>query len=196
MKPPKPRRIVVQIIGTTLALLMANAALSFTEHPWLLPSFGGSCVILFGMPRGVMAQPRSFIGGHLLATMVGILFREGYHALGGPLAPWIAVAVGAALAAMAVTRTIHSPAGANPVVVFAEDANWHFLFTPLLPGLATVFLVAYVANNLRDPWGAGPWPRFVRWMQRPSRRSHRRSTPDHLASHGPTRQTGHRRIQP
>lgn len=162
MKPPRPPRIAVQIIGTAAALLMANAALSFTEHPWLLPSFGGSCVILFGMPRGIMAQPRSFIGGHLIATVVGILFHQGFAWLGGPLELWLACAVGTALAAMAVTRTIHSPAGANPVVVFVEHASWNFLATPLLPGLATLFLVAYAANNLRHPWGAGPWPRFTR----------------------------------
>ena len=77
MKPPPPRRILVQIFGTAAALLLANAALSFTEHPWLLPSLGGSCVILFGMPRGIMAQPRSFIGGHLIATVVGMVFHDG-----------------------------------------------------------------------------------------------------------------------
>lgn len=63
MKPPRPPRILVQVIATAAALLLADAAPSFTEHPWLLPSPGGSCVILFGMPRGIMAQPRSFLGG-------------------------------------------------------------------------------------------------------------------------------------
>ncbi|MEO3472949.1 HPP family protein [Roseomonas sp. CAU 1739] len=169
MKPPPPRRILVQIIGTAGALLLANAALSFTRHPWLLPSFGGSCVILFGMPRGIMAQPRSFIGGHLLSTVVGIVFHEAYGWLGGPVGVWLAFAVGTALAAMAATRTIHSPAGANPVVVFVEDAGWNFLAAPLLPGLAMLFLVAYAANNLRGPWGAGPWPRFTRWGIRAER---------------------------
>lgn len=160
MKPPRPSRILVQIAGTTAALLLANAALSFTDHPWLLPSFGGSCVILFGMARGVMAQPRSFVGGHILSTVTGILFQSGYRTFGGPVELWLAVAVGAALAVMAVTRTIHSPAGANPVVVFVEGASWGFLAAPLLPGLAVLFLVAFVANNLPRPWGQGPWPRF------------------------------------
>lgn len=162
MKPPPPRRLAVQILATAGALLLANAALSFTHYPWLLPSFGGSCVILFGMPRGIMAQPRSFIGGHLVATVVGLVFRLGYVNFGGQLAIWLALAVGTALAAMAVTRTIHSPAGANPVVVFAEEADWYFLASPLLPGIATLFLVAYAANNLPGRWGAGPWPRFTR----------------------------------
>lgn len=161
MKPPPPPRLAAQILGTGVALLLAHAALSFTAHPWLLPSLGGSCVILFGMPRGIMAQPRSFIGGHLLATVTGLVFHAGHAGLGGPAAPWIAFAVGTALAVMALTRTIHSPAGANPVVVFAEDAGWDFLASPLLPGIAVLFLVAYAVNNLPRPWGLGPWPRFA-----------------------------------
>lgn len=170
MKPPRPARILVQVVATAAGLLLAHAALSFTEHPWLLPSLGGSCVILFGMPRGIMAQPRSFLGGHAVATAVGLVCRMLHDALGGPLEIWLAVAVGVALAAMAVTRTIHSPAGANPVVVFVEGADWSFLAAPLLPGLATLFLVAYAANNLPRPWGAGPWPRFAPHASLPFRK--------------------------
>jgi len=161
MRPPPPRRVLVQVLGTAAALLLAHAALSFTRHPWLLPSLGGSCIILFGMPRSIMAQPRSFLGGHLLATATGLVFHAGHVLLGGPVAPWLALAVGTALAVMALTRTIHSPAGANPVVVFAEGAGWDFLAAPLLPGLAVLFLVAYAANNMPRPWGLGPWPRFA-----------------------------------
>lgn len=160
MRTP-PARLLVGFLGTSLALLGAAAVLRWTDHPWLLPSLGGSCIILLGMPRGVMAQPRSFIGGHLLASIVGLVFRAGHLALGGPVELWVAASVGAALAAMAATRTIHSPAGANPIVVFAEAADWRFLVAPLLPGLAVLFLVAWLANNLPRPWGAGPWPRFA-----------------------------------
>lgn len=163
-----PQRSLVHFVGPAIALLAANAVLSFTAHPWLLPSLGGSCVILFGMARGIMAQPRSFLGGHLLSTMTGLVFNQGYHAFGGSLALWIAFSVGAALALMAITRTIHSPAGANPVVVFAEDAHWGFLLAPLLPGLIVLFLVALVLNNLPRPWGAGPWPRFLPEWRRAS----------------------------
>jgi CBS-domain-containing membrane protein len=157
---PAPQRLLAGFLGTTFALLGCIGLLRLTEHPWLLPSLGGSCVILFGMARGVMAQPRSFLGGHVLATLVGLAFRFGYLTFGGPIEVWGAAAVGAALTAMAATRTIHSPAGANPIVVFAEQAGPGFLVAPLLPGLAVLFAVAFLVNNLPRPWGAGPWPRF------------------------------------
>jgi CBS-domain-containing membrane protein len=175
---PAPQRLLAGFLGTTLALLGCVALLRLTDHPWLLPSLGGSCVILFGMARGVMAQPRSFLGGHLLATLVGLAFRAGYVAFGGPIEPWVAAAVGAALTAMAATRTIHSPAGANPIVVFAEEAGPGFLFAPLLPGLAVLFAVAFLVNNLARPWGVGPWPRFREASPR------RRAMPDSAAKPG------------
>ena len=154
------QRLAVAFAAVAAALLLAHAALRWTWHPWLLASFGGSCVILLGMPRGIMAQPRSFFGGHLLSTAVGLLMHDAARWLGGPVENWAAAAVGAALVAMMLTRTIHSPAGANPIVVFAEDAPWSFLLAPLLVGLCILFAVAMAANNLPRPWGAGPWPRF------------------------------------
>lgn len=161
MRTP-PQRMLVGLAGTMTALIGCAGLLHMTAHPWLLPSLGGSCVILFGMPRGPMAQPRSFLGGHLLATATGIVFRTGHEAFGGSIELWAAAAVGAALALMMATRTIHSPAGANPIVVFAEGAGPEFLLAPLLPGLMVLYAVALVANNLPRPWGAGPWPRFLR----------------------------------
>jgi len=154
--------MLVGSAGVVASLIGCVGLLHMTSHPWLLPSLGGSCVILFGMPRGLMAQPRSFIGGHLLATATGIVFRAGFDAFGGSIELWAAAAVGAALALMMATRTIHSPAGANPIVVFAEHAGPEFLLAPLLPGLMVLFAVAMLANNLPRPWGAGPWPRFLR----------------------------------
>jgi CBS-domain-containing membrane protein len=61
-------------LGTACALGACLLILRFTDHPLLLASFGGSCVILFGMPDSEMAQPRSLIGGHLLSSMVGLAF--------------------------------------------------------------------------------------------------------------------------
>ncbi len=139
--------LLVPWIATALALALIWGLLGFTEHPWLLASFGGSCVILFGMPDSEMAQPRSLIGGHLIASLTGLAFL---HVLGdAPIASVAAVAT--ALALMIATRTIHSPAGANPLVIFAEHASWSFLLSPLALGLA-VLLIAVFATALLRRW--------------------------------------------
>lgn len=131
-------------VGTSVALGATWALLGTTEHPWLLASFGGSCVILFGMPESEMAQPRSLIGGHVISSVTGLAFLH----LGGS-APGMAVAaVATALVLMMATRTIHSPAGANPLVIFAEGARWTFLATPLAIGLVIMFAVAWACNNV------------------------------------------------
>ena len=154
-----PQRLLAGFLGTTLALLSCVGLLRWTEHPWLLPSLGGSCVILFGMARGVMAQPRSSSAGTCWRRWSGWASASAMT-IGGPIELWAAAAVGAALTVMAATRTIHSPAGANPLVVFAEQAGPGFLLAPLLPGLAVLFGIAFLVNNRARPWGAGPWPRF------------------------------------
>jgi len=155
-------RLAVAFAGTAAALLGADALLDLTPHPWLLASLGGSSVILLGMPRGLMARPRSFFGGHPLSTAIALAMRALARRSGGPLEVWAALAVATALAAMMATRTVHFPAAANPLVVFAEDASWWLLLTPLLLGLIVLFAIALVANNLPRPWGAGPWPRHLR----------------------------------
>ncbi len=138
-------------IATALALGAIWRLLGLTEHPWLLASFGGSCVILFGMPDSEMARPRSLIGGHLIASLTGLAFL---HVFGD--APILAVtAVATSLVLMIATRTVHSPAGANPLVIFAEHANWSFLVSPLAIGLAVLLGVMLATGYLRRRMGEG-----------------------------------------
>jgi CBS-domain-containing membrane protein len=141
--------IALAWLGTVVALGATLLLLEMTGRSWLLASFGGSCVILFGMVDSEMAQPRSFVGGHLVATLTGLaVLRLGYLPFGGPSEVWIVAAVATALALMMLTRTIHSPAGANPIIVFAEGADWQFMVVPLALGLAMLLLTALIVNNV------------------------------------------------
>jgi CBS-domain-containing membrane protein len=55
-----------------------------TDHPWLLASLGGFCVILFGMPDGEMSQPRSLLGGPVISSLTGQIFlKYGFGTFGG-----------------------------------------------------------------------------------------------------------------
>jgi CBS-domain-containing membrane protein len=75
----------------------------------------------------------------------------------GPLAA--AVAVGLAVLAMALTDTLHPPAGINPLLVVAGNLSWSFLAAPVLAGalMLTAFAYAWHRLVLRQAW-----PR--RWM--------------------------------
>ena len=131
---------IASIITMGVALVM----LDLERVPYLLASLGGSCVILFGIPDNVMAQPRSFIGGHLVGTTVGLIFS---HAFGGGMFS-MACAVGTAIALMMITNTIHSPAGADPLIVMAAHPSWSFLAAPLGLGVAILFVGAMLYHRL------------------------------------------------
>ncbi len=146
--------LAVAWIAAAAAIGAAAFTFDVTHLPFVLASLGGSAVILFGMPDSDMAQPRSFLGGHLIATCVGLVFL---HLFGTEW--WVmAAAVATALTLMQVTRTIHSPAGADPIIVILNHAGWTFLLAPVAVGLAILLVAALVFNN----WGGlAKYPR--RW---------------------------------
>jgi len=52
------------------------------------------------------------------------------------------LAVGTALAVMLVTRTVHPPAGSNPVIIFLTRPDWSFLLFPTLAGIMVLLFLA------------------------------------------------------
>jgi CBS-domain-containing membrane protein len=85
--------------------------LSVTSHyPLVVIPFATSIVLVIGSSQTEPAQPRALIGGHVVATLVGLAVLQ----LTGP-SPWAAAAaVGLAVLAIYVTGTFHPPAGINP----------------------------------------------------------------------------------
>lgn len=149
-------------IATAVALALAAWILKLTDRPWILAPLGGSCVILFGMRDGDMAQPRSLFGGHLIAALCGLAaLHWGWAKFGGAKEWWSIGAVATALALMMATRTIHSPAGATPIIVFLEDAGWSFALSPVFVGCLALFAVALLANNVGVFTRAKRYP--LRW---------------------------------
>ena len=57
------------------------------------------------------------------------------------------IGVGTAIAAMMLTRTVHPPAGSNPVIVYLAQPGWEFLLFPTLLGSLVVIAVALLYNN-------------------------------------------------
>jgi CBS-domain-containing membrane protein len=125
--------------GGAAVFLLAQLTHSFHTLLLIAP-FGASCVLVFALPQSPLAQPRNVIGGHLIATAAGLAVFAWLGA--GPIS--FGLAVGAAIAAMQLTRTLHPPAGADPIIVILSKAAWPFLFSPVLAG-AVIIVIAGVA---------------------------------------------------
>lgn len=126
-----------------------------SHYPLAVIPFATSIVLVIGSPEAEPAQPRALIGGHVVATLVGLVMLW----LTGPQ-PWAAaVAVGLSIVAMYFTGTFHPPAGINPLLVVISNLSWSFLLAPVLAGAVLLTAFAYVWHR----WiRRQPWPR--RWI--------------------------------
>ncbi|MCF7223544.1 HPP family protein [Marilutibacter chinensis] len=128
--------------GGAIAVLLALAHVS--QQPWLMAPFGASCVLLFSAPASPLSQPANVIGGHLVATAIGL---AAVHWL--PDAAWaMPLAVALAIAAMAVLRVTHPPAGADPLLVLIARPEWSFLLFPVAAGSLALVLLAWFVHRL------------------------------------------------
>lgn len=130
--------------GAALGIVVSLFWVHPTGPPLMLASFGGSTVFLFGLTRADAAQPRAILGGHLGGAAIGIMC---YQFLGD--AHWVyALALVLTLWYMLLTRTVHPPAGANPVIMVHMHANYGALLSPVCLGVVALMLLAAFWSRL------------------------------------------------
>ena len=110
---------------------------------FLVASFGSTMVLLFGYPESPFAQPRNIFFGHLLTSIVGIVF---VNLTAIPIYLMIPIAVGIGVALMIVARVTHPPAGGNPIIVIIGSASYDYILNPIILG-STILLVFGVVLN-------------------------------------------------
>lgn len=131
-------------LGGFLAIAAVALLTDYLALALVLGSFGASCVLVFGFPDVPFAQPRNVILGHVFSSLIGLAFMAAF----GPHWWSVATAVGTAIAVMMLTRSVHPPAGSNPVIVFLTEPSWSFLLFPTLAGALIVVAVALIYNNV------------------------------------------------
>ncbi len=137
--------LIWSVIGAMIAITLALLLVADRNSPFLLASLGGSTVFLFVLTETEAAQPRALFGGHIGGAVAGILC---YQVFGDGL--WVsAAAVALTLVFMVMTRTIHPPAGANPLIMVHNHAGFLSLLNPVCAGVFTLFLVAVLWSRLR-----------------------------------------------
>lgn len=143
--PPRPssKSVAIAWLGGALAIAACASLTTALSTMLVLGSFGASCVLVFGYPDVAFSQPRNVLVGHILSSATGLV---GMHFF-GPTWWGMAIAVGTAIALMMVTRTVHPPAGSNPVIVFLSNPGWDFILFPTAVGALVIVAVALLYNN-------------------------------------------------
>lgn len=136
-------------LGIGALAVLNQAWLPQGDHLLLIGSFGASAVLIYGAPRGPLAQPRNLVGGHLLSATIGVLC---FQTLG--FLPWLAapLAVATAIALMHLTRTLHPPGGATALIAVAGSdqihaLGWLYILMPVGTGVLVLLLMALLVNN-------------------------------------------------
>ncbi|WP_018388126.1 HPP family protein [Ancylobacter sp. FA202] len=147
--PHTPRAALLAGLGAMIAIGVTGALSFYAGTPLLMVPFGATSVLLFSVPNSPLSQPANVVGGHLVATASAIAL---HMVLPGNW--WAAAfAVGVAISLMALLRITHPPAGADPLLVFAADPNWAFLFMPVAVGaLAMVGIAALFHRFTGTPY--------------------------------------------
>jgi len=137
---PSNKSVALAWLGGVITITSVAVLTDFFSIALILGSFGASCVLVFGYPDVPFSQPRNVVAGHVISSLVGLICL----AIFGPHWWAVALAVGTTIALMMLTRTVHPPAGSNPVIVFLTQPAWDFLLFPTLIGALIIVAVALV----------------------------------------------------
>ena len=118
---------------------------SFDEsNLWLIPPFGASMVLVMAVHESPFAQPKNVFFGHIISAFSGVFI---YAILGFSFFS-IGLGVGLAIFLMMATKTVHPPAGANPIIAILGAKGFGFLMIPVAAGAAFIVLFAIIYNQL------------------------------------------------
>src|SRR5215831_10532183 len=142
--------VIAGAAGGAVAIAAMHVISDYAAFPFMFVPFATSIVLVMGTPDLEPSQPRALVGGHLVATLVGLVVVK----LLGPSWWASAGAVGLAMMAMHGTRTFHPPAGIDPLIVVYYDKSWDFFLAPVALGAGLLAAFAFAWHNLvvRHPW--------------------------------------------
>tara|TARA_B100001123_G_C15089591_1_gene939073 strand:+ start:378 stop:887 length:510 start_codon:yes stop_codon:yes gene_type:complete len=148
--PPLLGGIGAGVTISILAFITYQSVLSGTNYGlWLAASFGSSVVVVFGYPENEFAQPKNVVLGHLLCTLVGIMFVILFKISQDRSIFFLAIglAVGISVMLMMAFKITHPPAGGNTIVVMLTQDSFHFLIFPIMVGAITIVIGGVIYNR-------------------------------------------------
>jgi CBS-domain-containing membrane protein len=136
---------------SAVSYLHFNLIITSTDLEMLVGSFGASATLIYGAIKSPLAQPRNFLGGHIISAIIGVACFQFI----GMNHPWLtaALAVATALAAMHATKTLHPPGGATALIAVigsdrVHDLGFLYAIMPVGAGALIMLIVALIVNNI------------------------------------------------
>ena len=112
---------------------------------FLIASFGSSMVLLYGYPESPFAQPKNIFFGHLLTSIIGVVFLYFFPL---PIYVLIPLAVGVGVGLMILLNVTHPPAGGNPIIVIMGSVSLDYLINPIIIGSLIILVFGIILNRL------------------------------------------------
>ena len=137
--------VLISSLGAFLCIFLIAYFNSVDEtNIWLIPPFGASLVLVMAVHDSPLAQPRNVFFGHILSASSGVFL---FYLLGNsPIS--ISLALSLAIILMMITKTIHPPAGANPIIAILGAKSFEFVIMPVATGALFIVIFAFVYNKI------------------------------------------------
>ena len=111
---------------------------------WLIPPFGASMVLVMAVHESPLAHPKNVLFGHIISAFSGVSV---YSILGFSFLS-VGLGVGLAIFLMMTTKTVHPPAGANPIIAILGAKGLDFIIMPVAAGAFFIVFFAIIYNKL------------------------------------------------
>jgi len=140
------KKSIISTIFSIITIGVLTLLTYKTEYGiFLIASFGSSMVLLYGYPESPFAQPKNIFFGHLLTSIVGIVFL---NLIPLPIYITIPFAVGIGVGLMILLNVTHPPAGGNPIIIIMGSVSLEYLITPIILGSLIILAFGIILNRL------------------------------------------------
>tara|TARA_B110000008_G_scaffold124809_1_gene127413 strand:+ start:297 stop:767 length:471 start_codon:yes stop_codon:yes gene_type:complete len=134
----------ISAFGAFLCISVLAYLNSFDEsNLWLIPPFGASMVLVMAVHESPLAHPKNILFGHIISAFSGVFV---FSVLGSSFIS-LGLAVGLAIFLMMATKTVHPPAGANPIIAILGAKGMGFILMPIAVGASFIVLFAIIYNK-------------------------------------------------
>ncbi len=154
LRPTMSEIIAAGIFGT-IGITFLGLMGIVSGNALLMAPLGATAVLVFGLPDSPLSGVRHVIGGHALSMSIGLLCLFIVSSVAPASPSWLVmmgagVGTGLAIALMLASKTVHPPAGANPMVLLFSGLSFpDATLLIALPGVFGAVLLYLVAVFMR-----------------------------------------------